>query len=219
VLTAPARALPPRTDSLGAKSEGARIATFSSRTWGKLTLGTLTIGGILVGLWATRAPQTVEPASPHHSAVPRLAAADAAVRVREGSHTRRASISCHGDRIRASGFWATDAADACDALASTRLALLSGPGCPRIAGREVGITVTGSFGARRFAHRAVRGGCPDPDGWLAVDVLAAPVLKPDQELEDAWSIARPSGLAPGLSAAPAATTAPRAGHERAHARG
>ena len=76
-----------------------------------------------------------------------------------------------------------DPATACDALASTRGALLSGPGCPRAGRRYVGITATGSFGGRDFAHRAVRGGCPDPDGWLAVNVLGLPVLELDQELD------------------------------------
>ena len=74
---------------------------------------------------------------------------------------------------------------ACDALASTRTALLSGPGCPRLGRRQVGIVATDSFGDRRFAHRAVRGGCPDDDGWLAVNALASPVLEPDQVLEEA----------------------------------
>lgn len=48
-----------------------------------------------------------------------------------------------------------------------------------------GIVATGSFGDRRFVHRAVRGGCPEEDGWLAVNALASPVLEPDQTLEEA----------------------------------
>ena len=34
-------------------------------------------------------------------------------------------------------------------------------------------------------HRAQHGGCPDPDGWLAVNVLVLPVLPPEQEVTDA----------------------------------
>jgi hypothetical protein len=34
-------------------------------------------------------------------------------------------------------------------------------------------------------HRAVRSGCPDTDDWLAVNVLGAPVLAPDQALKSA----------------------------------
>jgi hypothetical protein len=159
----------------------------SARDWGRLTLGVLLIGGILVTLWVAYGARTVEPAGEDRPARPRLADADAVVRVRVGAGTRRARIACDGDRNRASGFWAADPALACEALASTRNALLSGPGCPRIGRRQVGITATGSFGARRFAHRAVRGGCPDPDGWLAVNTLASPVLEPDQELQERGS--------------------------------
>jgi hypothetical protein len=63
--------------------------------------------------------------------------------VREGSRTRRASISCDGKRSSASGFWAAGATEACDALASTRLALPLAPGCPRIGPDEMGIAATG----------------------------------------------------------------------------
>jgi hypothetical protein len=146
-------------------------------------IGVLVIAGVLAGLWAAYGPRTPEPSRDRRAPVPRLAAADAVVRVRERSDARRASISCDGDRRRASGFWADDPVGACDALASTRGALLSGPGCRRVGHERASIAATGSFGTRRFAHRAVRGGCPNPDGWLAVDALAAPVLDPDQELE------------------------------------
>ena len=44
--------------------------------------------------------------------------------VHSSSRTRHASIACDGDGRRASGFWAADPATACDALASTRGALL-----------------------------------------------------------------------------------------------
>ena len=168
----------------------------SARTWGKLTLGTLLIGGILAGLWAVYGPRDAEPL-PAPPPPPRLADADAVVLVRDGAGTWRASISCDGERTGASGFWAGETVRACDALAATRGALLSGPGCTRIGRRRVGIAATGAFGARRFAHRAVRGGCPDPDGWLAVNALAAPVLEPDQELEGrGWLTGRTSGLVP-----------------------
>jgi hypothetical protein len=146
-------------------------------------IGVLVIAGVLAGLWTAYGPRTPEPSEDRRAPVPRLAATDAVVRVRERSDARRASVSCHGDRRRASGFWADDPVRACDALASTRGALLSGPGCRRVGRGRVSIAATGSFGARRFAHRAVRGGCPNPDDWLAVDALATPVLEPDQELE------------------------------------
>jgi hypothetical protein len=149
----------------------------------RYVVGVSLIAGVLGALWVAYGPRTPDPEQP--APVVRLAAADAVVRVREGSESRGASISCHGDRRRASGFWAKDPVEACDALASTRGALLSGPGCARVGRGRVTIAATGSFGARRFAHRAVRGGCPDLDDWLAVNALATPVLKPDQELEPA----------------------------------
>jgi hypothetical protein len=148
-------------------------------------IGVAVIAGVLGGLWVAYGPRTPEPPVEKPTPVPRLAATDAVVLVRDGSDTRRASITCNGDRRRASGFWADDPGQACDALASTRGALLSGPGCARVERGRVTITATGSFGDRRFAHRAVRGGCPDPDDWLAVNALAMPVLEPDQELEPA----------------------------------
>jgi hypothetical protein len=150
----------------------------------RYAVGVSLIAGVLGGLWVAYGPRTPDPPEKQPAPV-RLTAAAAVVRVREGSETRRASISCDGDRRRASGFWAADPMQACDALASTRGALLSGPGCARVGRGRVTIAATGSFGARRFAHRAVRGGCPDPDDWLAVNALAAPVLQPDQELEPA----------------------------------
>jgi len=151
----------------------------------RYVIGVSLIAGVLGALWLAYGPRTPEPSREQPAPVVRLAAADAVVRVREGSETRRASISCNGDRRRASGFWAEDPVEACDALASTRGGLLSGPGCARVGRGRVTIAATGSFGARRFAHRAVRGGCPDLDDWLAVNALATPVLEPDQELEPA----------------------------------
>jgi hypothetical protein len=151
----------------------------------KAVTGTVVIGGVLAGLWLIFGTRTPEPAGDERPAVPRLADTRAVVRVRDGARTQRASISCDGSRRSATGFWARDPAGACDALASTRGALLSGPGCPRIGRRQVGLSATGSFGARRFAHRALRDGCPDLEGWLDVNVLASPVLEPAQELERA----------------------------------
>ena len=140
--------------------------------------------GVYAVLWVEFGPRPVGPADERRPSHLQLAHASATVTVHSGSRTRHARIACDGDDRRASGFWAADPATACDALASARDALLSGPGCARIARRRVGITATGSFGGRRFAHRAVRGGCPDPDGWLAVNVLGVPVLMPDQELDE-----------------------------------
>jgi hypothetical protein len=152
------------------------------RRWVRPALGGLVIVGVYAVLWLEFGSQPAGPPKerPGHL---QLADATAVVTVHTGSRARRASIACDGEARRASGFWAADPATACDALASTRGALLSGPGCPRIGWRRVGITATGSFGGRHFAHRAVRGGCPDPDGWLAVSVLGLPVLMPDQELD------------------------------------
>ena len=155
----------------------------SARIWWRVALGVVLIGGILVGLWVEYGRKPL-PEDEDRAAAPRLVDAAAVVKVHDGSGTRPASIACDGDDRRASGFWASDAVQACDALASTQAALVSGRGCPRIGRRHVGIVVTGSFGGRRFAHRAVRGGCPDPDDWLAVSALALPVLGPDQELDD-----------------------------------
>lgn len=168
---------------------------------GELTLGVVLIGGILAGLWAMYGPRTAGPPDDPRPPLPRLADARAIVRVRDGSGTRRAFISCHGDRRRASGFWGAAPAEACDALASTRRALVAGPGCARLRPGQVGIAARGRFGARRFAHRAVRGGCPDPEGWLAVDALASPVLVPDRELEDPRQ-AGPGATAGGGSTSP-----------------
>jgi hypothetical protein len=168
----------------------------NARAWGKLTLGVVLIGGILAGLWAMYGARTAGPPDDRQPPLPRLADARANVRVRDGSGTRRAFISCHGNRRRASGFWGATPAEACDALASTRTALLAGPGCARPRPGQVAIAARGRFGGRRFAHRAIRGGCPDPEGWLAVDVLASPVLVPDRELQGRGQ-AGPGGAAGG----------------------
>ena len=173
----------------------------NTRAWAKLTLGVVLIGGTLVGLWARYGPRADAPPDTPRAPLPRLDDARAIVRVHDHSDTRRAVISCHGDRTRASGFWGASPGEACDALASTRTALLAGPGCPRLEPGQVGIAARGRFGARRFAHRAVRGGCPDPEAWLAVDALASPVVGPDRELEPAGQ-AGSGGIAGGGSTSP-----------------
>jgi hypothetical protein len=160
------------------------------QTWGKLTAGILVIGGVLVGLWVAFRP-TVDPIvtpEPKPSA-PLLADTHAVVRlVRAGSsRPDRATITCNGRRRSASGFWHRSPRVACDALASSRGALLSGPGCRKTASRRTRLHVTGAFGPRRFDHRAQDVGCPDVDQWLAVNALAAPILTPTRKATDVGS--------------------------------
>jgi hypothetical protein len=154
------------------------------RTWAKLIAGVLVIGGVLVTLWATNHPTLPGPspgaASPTPTP-PALRRASATVVIDDGA-VHRATIACDGARRAATGFWAAAPGRACDALAAARGGHLSGPGCTgaaAAAGSGARMRVTGSFGARRFDHRARRSGCP---GWLAVNVLAAPVVEPDQQL-------------------------------------
>jgi hypothetical protein len=160
------------------------------RTWGKLTAGVLVIGFTLVGLWAAFRP-SVDPAVPPkpRPRPPALTATRAVVLLQPaGSGTgHRATISCDGARRVASGFWRRDPAEACDALASTRGALLAGAGCRRLSSRRARLHVTGRFGSRAFDLRQQDGGCPDPDGWLAVNALAAPILVPQRKAADAGS--------------------------------
>jgi hypothetical protein len=70
-----------------------------------------------------------------------------------------------------------DPARACDALASTRGALLEGPGCAS----HPTLHAMGAFGSRRFDRRA----CRDTEEWLTVAALAVPVFDPAQKLDDA----------------------------------
>jgi hypothetical protein len=153
----------------------------------RAAIGVVLIGGILVALWAMYGPRGAASEPSPTPAPPQLHGARAAVVLREpgGGRAQRAEIACDGDRRTATGFWARDAAGACDALAATRAALLAGPGCRRLDPGRTRLYVTGAFGSRRFDHRAQHGGCPDPDGWLAVNVLAAPVLPPERELDKA----------------------------------
>jgi hypothetical protein len=160
----------------------------SPRTWGKLTLGVLVIGGILVALWASNDPSLPKPTPVERTPVaPQLHDAHATVIVQGARSNReaRAAITCDGPRREASGFWKDDPRAACDALASTRGALLASLGCPATLRARTRLQARGRFGSRRFDHKAQRGGCPDDSGWLAVNVLASPVLTPDQELDKA----------------------------------
>ncbi|MEA2381642.1 MAG: hypothetical protein QOH72_1613 [Solirubrobacteraceae bacterium] len=157
-------------------------------TWGKLCLGVLVIGGTLVGLWAAFRPSidpTVAVKPPPEPPALHNARADVILNRAGSASQSRAAIACNGADRRATGFWARDPGGACDALASTRGALLAGPGCARPRRRYDRMRVVGSFAGRRFVHRAQRGPCPDVQGWLAVNALSLPVLEPEREATDA----------------------------------
>jgi hypothetical protein len=176
---------------LNARRRGLPAVEMQPLRWAKVTIGVLLIGGILTGLWATNRPSVnatvdVTP-TPTPVALHDARAALVVLVVHRGgsgsARTRRARIACDGARRSASGFWARDPRGACDALAATRGALLSGRGCPRTPAGRPTLRAVGAFGNERFDHRAVRGGCTPPDDWLSVNVLAAPVVRPDSELE------------------------------------
>jgi hypothetical protein len=152
--------------------------------WVKALIGALLIGGILVGVWAV-SPLHPVPSPKPTPAAPNLDDAHAVVVLRRSDTVRRATITCDGDRRAATSFWARDVPGACSALASTRGALLSGPGCPEISPRQTSLHVTGAFGSRRFDHQVPFGGCPDDADWLAVNVFASPVLGPQRAANDA----------------------------------
>jgi hypothetical protein len=158
------------------------------QTWGKLTAGVLVIGGVLVGLWAAFQP-TVDPIVEVRPPPkpPALADTRAVVLLKlpRSGRRSRATIRCDGRRQSASGFWRPKPREACDALASTRSALLGGPSCARTLRDRVRMHVTGAFGARHFDVLQQDGGCPEPDGWLGVNALAAPVLVPKRKATDA----------------------------------
>src|SRR3954453_8848299 len=118
------------------------------RTWGRLTLGVLVIGGTLALLWAVYDPAISplvesEPA-PRPPALHR-AGAVVTVSLPGRSRARRARVSCDGRRQEASGFWARSPAEACDALASTRAALLRGGGCASLRRDRVRLHAVGHF--------------------------------------------------------------------------
>lgn len=153
----------------------------------KTLVGVVVIGAILGGMWAAYKPAVLvvpptrlTPTRPP----PRLDDAHAAVVLRRAGAVRHATIGCDGDRRTATGFWVRDPVGACSALASTRGALLAGPGCGRIPPRATSLRITGAFGRRTFAHQAPLGGCPDDAQWLAVSVFAEPVLGPQRKAED-----------------------------------
>jgi hypothetical protein len=153
-------------------------------TWGKLALGTLVIGGTFALLWAIYRPLLPWQTGPEELPGPPVlhrASATVEVSLARSAAVRRARITCDGKRRVATGFWAADAYRACDALASTRSALLAGPGCARTRRDRVRLHVVGAFGDRRVDHRMQEFGCPNHEDWLHVNALALPVLIPQRE--------------------------------------
>lgn len=158
------------------------------RTWGKLTVGVLVIGGVLAGLWAAFQPAispTVAVKPPPKPPALHDTRAVVVLQLAKSARSDRATIACNGRRQAATGFWQRSAHEACDALASTRRALLSGPRCSRTSQDRTRLHVKGAFGARSFDVLQQDGGCPEPDGWLGVNALASPVLVPSRKAADA----------------------------------
>jgi hypothetical protein len=154
-------------------------------TWARAGVGLLIIGGVVLTLWLIYQPMVndvVTPPPPPEPPPLHQARADVVLSRPGRSARRRATIACDGERWAASGFWSGRSREACDALASTRGALLSGRGCARMAAARTRLRVVGAFGPRHFEYRAQEGGCPDPDQWLAVDALARPILVPQQKI-------------------------------------
>ena len=150
----------------------------------RLAIGVLLIGATLAALWAIYRPSAPTPVSvPPPPRPPVLHRAHADVRV-EGPAmaVRHATIECDGRRRRATGFWSANAAEACDALASTRSGLLAEQRCRRTSAHRVRLRARGAFGRRAFDQLQQEGGCPDADGWLAVNALARPILVPQQKI-------------------------------------
>jgi hypothetical protein len=147
----------------------------------------LLIGGTFVALWVIYRPSPPTPVSvPPPPRQPVLHAAHADVLVEEPARAaRHATIACDGRRHRATGFWSANAAEACDALASTRAGLLAKRRCRRTSAQRVRLRARGAFGRRAFDQLQQEGGCPDPDGWLAVNALARPILVPQQKIAPA----------------------------------
>jgi hypothetical protein len=150
----------------------------------KIALGVVLIGGTIGVLWAV-----YRPSLPAATPVPRPAPPPVLYRTHADLRVpgRMATIECDGSRRHATGFWAADATEACDALASTRAALLSGRSCASLPAGRLRLVARGAFGRRAFHVVQQRGGCPDPDDWLAVDALVKPIVAPDQKLSPARS--------------------------------
>jgi hypothetical protein len=145
----------------------------------KIAVAAVIIGGTFGALWAVYRPSLPAPTPvPRPPPPPVLHRTHATLRVLG----RTATIECDGSRRRATGFWAADATDACDALASTRTALLAGRSCRSPRAGWLRLVASGAFGRRAFHVVQQRGGCPDPDDWLAVDALVRPIVAPDQKL-------------------------------------
>jgi hypothetical protein len=147
----------------------------------------LAIGGILAFLWIEFGPRgaggTVAATPTPRPPVLHDARANVTVWQAGSGRAERATIRCNGARRSATGFWSTDPAEACDALASVRGALVAGPGCRRPLRTQVRLHAVGRFGTQAFDHSAQRASCPDAQAWLSVNALAVPVLPPDQELD------------------------------------
>jgi hypothetical protein len=150
--------------------------------WVRAAVGALVIGGIFVWLWLEFGPRPVGDAD-EEPPLPAITDSRAVLRVEHPNlgRTASATITCDGPSHAATGFWAHDPREACDALASTGGALVAGPGCRTTDGDELRLDVHGAFEGRRFTHRQQRGGCPDPDDWLAVNALVKPVTVPERK--------------------------------------
>jgi hypothetical protein len=148
----------------------------------KLAIGAVLIGGTFGVLWAIYRPSLPTPTpGPQPPPLPVLYRTHADLRV----PGRTATIECDGPRRRATGFWAAHPTEACDALASTRAALLAGRSCRRLRVGRLRLVARGAFGRQAFHVIQERGGCPDPDAWLAVNSLVRPIVAPDQKLAPA----------------------------------
>ena len=150
----------------------------------RLAIGGLLIGATFATLWAIYQPSVPTPASVRPPPRPPvLHGAHADVRLEGPAMApRHATIDCDGRRHRATGFWSANAAEACDALASTRAGLIGERRCRRTSPRRVRLRARGAFGGRAFDQLQQEGGCPNPDGWLAINALARPVLVPQQKI-------------------------------------
>ena len=154
------------------------------RPWVRSIAGAIVIVGTFALLWIEFGPRPA--GGVEHPPPPALFESRAVVRVTHPglAHAATATITCDGAVRQATGFWAHDPREACDALASTGPALVAGPGCRVTTRRTLRLEATGTFHGRSFTHRQQRGGCPDADGWLAVNVLAKPLVVPEQKVTE-----------------------------------